>query len=304
MTYYCVKIGGTIMIDLEKAYNIAETAVRKSGEHLMNNFGNNHALYNRNKIKREVSSKLDDESNHIIIETIISKWFELGDNTKILILSEETLYPIIAIKNDKEKIECTDYKGNLQEWNDYCWVIDPICGSIAYARGIRDFIISITLVQNHQALLAVVYDPSYNELFHAVCGEGAYLNGTKIRPSNISSLDEAVVSIEQKVIRDVIPEIIRNIALKVRRMRTAMTCALEMCYVACGRIDAAIKLDQAFYDYIGGALILFEASYNKVGLVNLKTGKSILPFSRLGCRVSFIASNGLVIDELMQMINR
>jgi len=285
------------MIDLNVSLTIAKKAAKSAGENLMAHFGQQHEFHSKNS-GTNVYIDLDMTSNDIIAQTISEGWFALTD-TPFLIITEESVCPVITQKANG-MILFKDYTDNLDDWKGPCWVIDPICGSIAYARGIRDFIISIALVYDGQVLLAVVYDPCHNELFHAVLGKGAYLSDTAIHPSHVSELNEAVVSIEHKVFRETDPETIQNIAKNVRRMRTAMTCGLEMCYVACGRIDAVIKLDQAFYDYIGGALILAEASKTPKSLISINNSESILPFRCLGCRASFIASNALVTDELFK----
>jgi fructose-1,6-bisphosphatase/inositol monophosphatase family enzyme len=139
-------------------------------------------------------------------------------------------------------------------------------------------------------------------MFHAILGGGAYLKGMRIWPAATADLSESVISLEHRVYQDLPPETVSAIAHAAQKVRTAMTCGLEMCYVACGRIDAVVKLDQAFYDYIGGALILSEALQGKRGLIDLMTRENILPFTHLGCRVSFLASNGLVSNELLRIL--
>ena len=291
-------------IDLKRALEIAEQAAREAGRYLMAHFGPNHCMYNKDDTPSGICSRFDGDSSEIIIKSLLEQWFEAYPETEVLIISEESEAPILAARCNKRPFCRTSYTDEVRDWMGMCWVIDPICGSVGYARGIRDFIISIALVCGNEALAAVVYDPPHDELFYAAKEQGAYLNGMSISPANTEKLSEAVVSVEHEYYRSAPLESIREIACAVRRLRTAMTCALELCYVACGRLDAVVKLNQAFYDYIGGALILTEALGSTQGLVRTEDGQSVLPFLYLGYRTGFYATNGLVLSELKRILSK
>lgn len=281
---------------------MAQQAAREAGSYLMAHFGPNHTLNNKNDTPSGISSRFDGDSSEIIIRALLAQWFEAYPQTDVLIVSEESEAPVLAARRDERSFQQTPYTGNVRDWEGMCWVLDPICGSIGYARGIRDFIISIALVCANEALVGVVYDPSHDEIFYAARRGGAYLNGTVISPAKTERLSEAVVSVEHEFYRSAPLESIRKIACVVRRLRTAMTCALELCYVACGRLDAVVKLNQAFYDYIGGALILTEALGGTQGLIRIEDGQPVLPFRFLGSRTGFYGTNGLVLEELKRVL--
>jgi fructose-1,6-bisphosphatase/inositol monophosphatase family enzyme len=86
---------------------------------------------------------------------------------------------------------------------------------------------------------------------------------------------------------------VQALAKAVLRVRTAATCGLELCYVADGRLDGLIKLNQAFYDYIGGSLILKESAGEKA-LLSLQGKPSVLPLQEINSRCSFIANNAIL----------
>lgn len=196
------------------------------------------------------------------------------------------------------------------DWKKYSWVIDPLCGSIPYARGVADFIVSVSLMKGREPQIGVVYDPVRNELFSAVKDMGAWLNGKPIQPSTTTHKDfeekKTYVSIEHKVFRNVLGEQTQQFSQKIGRIRVAGTCGLELCYVACGRLDALIKLRQPSYDYTAGVLILSEALKEAVrkeedGLTDLEGKKLKKPTLDMDKNRDIVASNGKIHDQLIKM---
>lgn len=185
------------------------------------------------------------------------------------------------------------------------WVIDPICGTIPFSRGIPDFIISIALVSSIEPLnllVGIVIDPARNEIFYAEAGRGSFLNGKPIKISNVKSAGElknrGIVSIEHKMIRETrYNNWAIKLSKKIARLRTAGTCGLELCYVAAGRLDAILKARQPLYDYAAGLLILREAG----GLATNFDGSKLITELSYQKITDMVASNDkihqIIIDE-------
>jgi myo-inositol-1(or 4)-monophosphatase len=123
----------------------------------------------------------------------------------------------------------------------YRWIVDPLDGTTNYVHGLHQYCVSIALERAGSLLAGVVYDPSANECFAAAAGQGATLNGRPIRTSDVTNLSQALVaaSFPPRVRRDhpTIGEFlgVMEQAQAVRRMGSS---ALNLCYVALGRLDA------------------------------------------------------------------
>ncbi|HZU13163.1 MAG TPA: inositol monophosphatase family protein [Chloroflexota bacterium] len=142
------------------------------------------------------------------------------------------------------------------------WYVDPVDGTLNYARGVPLFSLSLSLFDGPVPVLGVVYDPMRQELFAARTGDGATLNGKRIRTSGVENLDQALVHMtvdfhEESLwagIRD-----IADVAPAVLRTRNIGSAALALAYVAAGRFDAMIHRYASPWDYGAGVLLVQEA---------------------------------------------
>jgi fructose-1,6-bisphosphatase/inositol monophosphatase family enzyme len=237
-----------------------------------------------------ISSEADSDSEREIIGCLCSHVAQIGLET-ILIYSEGIGASTVRVSDaSAESIQFSDFLNS----DGLKWIVDPLCGSIPYARGVADFIVSIAAVVGQKIVAGVVYDPVQNELFSATADGGALLNGMPISPSNTDELKKAYVSIEHKVIRKNAYTGLGALISEIARLRVAGTCGLEMCYVACGRLDGLIKLDQDLYDYAAGLLILTETNALGSVVFDQKHGTTIEESTIRGKRLSFVAiSKGL-----------
>jgi len=152
--------------------------------------------------------------------------------------------------------------GDDEGTSDYRWIVDPIDGTSNYARQIPFFCISIGLTYKNEPILGVVYQPITDELFAAEKGKGAFLNGQRIHSSETSELSKAFVTLdrgksqhEKQRLLAVMAEVTKH----VRSTRMPGSGALQTCYAACGRFDAAIFNGLSFYDVAAAAVIAREA---------------------------------------------
>lgn len=142
------------------------------------------------------------------------------------------------------------------------WVIDPIDGTTNFIHDFRFSAISVALLENRRPVLGVVYQPYARELFHAVRGQGAYLNGQPIRVTD-TPFAQALVGFGTSPYHPVLAEKSMQAALQfllhasdVRRCGSA---ALDLAYVAAGRQDVYFELTLKPWDYAAGALLVEEA---------------------------------------------
>ncbi len=146
--------------------------------------------------------------------------------------------------------------------SEYCWVVDPLDGTMNYVHQMPGYAVSIALCQGDRLLVGAVYDPVADECFTAIAGAGAQLNGKPIRPSDCRKLDESLiaVSLPSEFPRESL-EIARLIevlhaAQAIRRLGSA---ALNLCYMAMGRLDGYWATAVKPWDVAAGALIVKEA---------------------------------------------
>lgn len=143
--------------------------------------------------------------------------------------------------------------------SDSQWIVDPIDGTVNFFYGIPHFCVSIALRRDGELKVGAIYDPMMDELF-AVDFEGAATrNGRPIRPSDRSSLADAVVTVGfSKSTESIDAGLARYkaIAHRVRKTRMMGSAALALAYIACGRLDAYIEESISLWDIAAGRLLL------------------------------------------------
>lgn len=173
----------------------------------------------------------------------------------IIVESIANLYPDHSILAEES--------GEHNRESEFRWVIDPLDGTTNFSAGLPIFAISIALQLRGETIVGVVYDPVTDELFTAVRGEGAYLNGRQIKVKGNHSLEKAVVSTGFPVDKAVNPDNNLDNASRVlplvRGFRRLGSAAMDICYVAAGCIDAFWELGLHAWDVAAGLLILEEA---------------------------------------------
>jgi len=163
---------------------------------------------------------------------------------------------------------------------EYLWIIDPLDGTTNFIHGFPQYAVSIGVQRRGALEHAVVYDPTKNELFTASKGRGAFLNDRRIRVSKCLKLDDALVGtgfpFKELGRLDLYMKQLRTFMSKSSGVRRAGAAALDLAYVACGRLDVFWELGLAPWDMAAGALLIQEAG----GLVADITGEQ--EFMRTG----------------------
>jgi len=219
---------------------VCERAARAAGELLL---GMQHRVHVREKAPKDLVTEADVAAQGEIARIVLAEFPDhdfLGEEGSL-----EASPPARSPANPRHR-----------------WIVDPLDGTVNYVHGLPSFAVSVALELGGQILAGVVFDPLLNECYRATAGGGATLNGRPLRTSSCSSLREALVaaSLGANVERDSLEvrrflEIL-YLAQSVRRLGSA---ALNMCYVASGRLDAYWGTSLKTWDVAAGALILQEA---------------------------------------------
>jgi myo-inositol-1(or 4)-monophosphatase len=178
-----------------------------------------------------------------------------------------------------------------------CWVFDPIDGTTNFAHGLPIFCASLALEIDGVAEVAAVYDPTRRELFTAERGGGAFLNGRRLQVSDAASLVDALLvtgfpyDVHERV--DEIVGLFAAFVGRARAVRRLGSAAIDLCYVAAGRMDGFWETDLKPWDIAGGALIVAEAG----GRVTTMSGD---PFASRAGQV--LATNTLLHDAMLAVI--
>ncbi|HZA50674.1 MAG TPA: inositol monophosphatase family protein, partial [Myxococcaceae bacterium] len=146
---------------------------------------------------------------------------------------------------------------------DYEWIIDPLDGTTNFIHGFPQYCVSIAIRHRGALTQGVIYDPVKNELFTASKGRGAFLNDRRIRVSKCLRLSEALVGTgfpfrEMERIERYSGQLV-SIMKSSAGIRRAGAAALDLAYVACGRLDAFWEMGLSAWDMAAGALLIGEA---------------------------------------------
>ncbi|GLX84928.1 inositol monophosphatase [Thalassotalea loyana] len=252
--------------------NIAVRAARAAGNVIVRAFEQQDKVEVTSKGLNDFVTNVDKAAEEAIIEII------------------KKAYPTHSIVSE----ECGVVEGDD---NDYQWIIDPLDGTTNFVKGIPHFAVSIALKVKGKLDQAVVFDPIRGELFTASRGKGAQLNGFRIRVKNSKELTGSIVAtgfpFKQKFHLDNYMEMFKTMFSKCADMRRAGSAALDLAYVASGRVDGYFELGLKPWDTAAGELLVIEAG----GLVTDVNGG--LTHAQSG---NIVASSAKVLKEMVSDI--
>jgi myo-inositol-1(or 4)-monophosphatase len=180
------------------------------------------------------------------------------------------------------------------------WLIDPLDGTLNYAHGVPIFSVSIAYAFDGIIELGVVFDPMQNECFSAERGKGAFLNGRKLEVSAVDQMVGAMLCTGFPYDVHTSPEnnlnYFTNFVLKAQAVRRLGSAALDLCYVAAGRLDGFWELSLNAWDIAAGVLMVEEAG----GVTSTMDGKPIV----LEPPYSIVASNPAIHAQMMGIIKK
>jgi myo-inositol-1(or 4)-monophosphatase len=203
--------------------------------------------------------------------------------TRVDHAAEEAILEIVR-KSYPDHAVLAEESGAAAGAAEYQWIIDPLDGTTNFIHGFPQYCVSIAV--RHRDVLAhgVIYDPNRNELFTASQGRGAFLNDRRIRVSKCLRLGDALIGtgfpFREGARIDLYTNQLKNLMQKTAGVRRAGAAALDLAYVACGRLDAFWELGLSPWDMAAGALMIQEAG----GLVgDLRGDSGYLESGEIAC---------------------
>ena len=234
-------------------------AARAAGEMLRHQF--QHPLRVNSSQAHDIKLEIDVRAQELISDSLLKKF------------PEHALYGEEGIVGKRK--------------SNYQWVVDPLDGTVNYFYSIPHFCVSIALRFMGEIILGVIYDPMRDEMWATQKGGDAILNGKQIRVSERADLAEAVVSVglsKSGVTISAGLPLLQEMVHRARKCRLMGSAALDMAYVACGRLDAYVEQGISLWDIAAGWILVENAG----GTVELK------PRTDMKEKYSIIASNGTI----------
>jgi myo-inositol-1(or 4)-monophosphatase len=151
--------------------------------------------------------------------------------------------------------------GQLMQGSNYTWIIDALDGTTQYLRRLPYFALSIALQRGAEVILGVVYSPRFDELFIAERGAGAFLGDRRLHVSDVNDVSEAFIASSSFGSYQVAKrmDVFSRVLAAVRNLRIYGSPAIDLCYVADGRLDARVTSNTEPWDHPAGCLIVEEA---------------------------------------------
>ncbi|MFN7946624.1 MAG: inositol monophosphatase family protein [Blastocatellia bacterium] len=238
-----------------------------------------------------------------ILRDYAARGFEITNKGRINLLteadlaSEKHIKELIASHYPAHRIVAEESGVSDHRDFEYCWIIDPLDGTTNFAHGFPCFAVSIGIEHKGQPVAGAIYDPSRDEMFAAERGAGATLNGQQIRVSDVEQLERAlVVSGFPYDVRERMDEYLpawRAFLEHAQGVRRFGAAAIDLAYVACGRLDGFWEHGLNAWDTAAGAVIVEEAG----GRMSKLDGSPFDPYVP-----SMLCTNGQVHEEMLAVL--
>jgi myo-inositol-1(or 4)-monophosphatase len=248
---------------MTEALDIAVCAAREAGALLRENFGS--ALKVSAFESHDIKLDLDVQSQSLITRIILAA------------------FPMHAVVGEE------GVAGNAQSESE--WIVDPIDGTVNFFYGIPHFCVSIALRHRGEIVAGVVYDPMRDEMWQAKRGARAMLNGAHCKVSPRKNLSDCILSIgfsKTKTTIDSGLPLLDRMVHRCRKCRMMGSAALDMAYVASGRLDAYIEQAVSWWDIAAGKLLV-ESAGGRVDIAEREDMEG---------KLSIVASSGLINLEV------
>jgi myo-inositol-1(or 4)-monophosphatase len=182
---------------------------------------------------------------------------------------------------------------------EYRWIIDPLDGTTNFVHDLPAWCMSVALQKDEETVLGVVYDVPHREVFTAILGQGAFRNGQPIQVSSQDKIEKSLIGMgfpyHAYGRMDDYLSVVKALLLTSCGVRRFGAAALDLCQVACGRLDGFFEMGLQAWDVAAGALILAESGGKASdfrGTANFVFGKQI------------VASNGKLQEEMLDAIRK
>jgi len=256
---------------MKELNEFARNLAREAGKLLYEKLNTQHQIHYKGAI--DLVTEADKMSEDLILTAIGRRYPDHG------IMSEES-----AEKNQQASLR---------------WIIDPLDGTTNYAHGFPFFCVSIALEQEGKIILGVIYDPVRDELFTAERQGGAYCNGRKLQVSSVDDLSRSLLATgfpyDIRVSKDNNLNFFNAMAVRAQAVRRPGAAALDLAYLASGRLDGFWELKLKPWDTAAGCLLIEEAGG---GITDLQ-GCAWNIFSS-----GLVASNALIHEQMLEVIKK
>ena len=266
---------------LNAAARTAENAAKQAAVFIQSQSGRVHDEDIRDKGINDFASYVDEGAQKIIIDAIHSAFPEHE------ILAEEG-FEVRGIL--------------LQEIPGWLWIVDPLDGTTNFMHGVPQYGVSIGLQFDGKVVMGVIHDVNRNETFHAIAGQGAFVNGKPCRVSTRKRLADSLITTgfpyKQFAYMDGYTEAIRRFWTDSRGVRRPGSASLDLAWVACGRFDGFFEQGIEAWDVAAGVLLVEEAGGR---FSDFSDRRPMEPGSMpLGSEI--VASNGLIHGEMIDRL--
>ena len=226
----------------------------------------------------------------------IVKKGEIDLVTEADLLAEEKILEIIRRSFPEDTI-LSEEKGMHHTQSERTWLVDPLDGTTNFAHGFPFFAVSIALEVAGKGVLGVVFNPCSKEHFHAIHGEGAFLNGRPLQVSKINVMGDALLAtgFPYTIRQDPNPivEDFKKMVMMAQGVRRPGSAAIDLCYLAAGMVDGFWEKGLKPWDTAAGAVIVREAG----GIVTDYEGKPYSPYAD-----SIVAANPFIHPSMLAVL--
>lgn len=270
--------------------NTAFKAARKAGDMMIRASANLDAVKVDSKAFNDFVSDIDRQSESILLDTLFYSY------PTHLVRSEEGGYFRASKTREGVTIEQMD-AADVPAVPEYEWIIDPLDGTTNYLHGHPQYAISMALLHKGKLQEALVYAPERNDCYMASRGQGALRNDRRIRVSNRIELNRCLIGtgfpVVDQSMMDTYLAILKDFLAKTAGGRREGSAALDLCALACGRLDGFFEFNLKPWDIAAGALIVQEAG----GIVtDMQGNESWLESGDV------VAANPKVLAQMLQII--
>ncbi|MDF2606948.1 MAG: inositol monophosphatase family protein [Bacillales bacterium] len=251
---------------IEDVYNFSITTVRELRSYILNKIFSDYGITEKTDYF-DLVTDVDKDIERMITQKIREKFPHHS------IVGEEGT----GIKNGK----------NL-------WLIDPIDGTLNFIHQKRNFVISLAYYEDGVGKVGCIYDVIHDELYTAIRGNGCFFNNKKVEPLKEKPLKESLIAMNHRLFLDLIErdkEMTKDLLSNIRGIRSYGCAALEIAYVATGRLDAYITPNLSPWDFAAGNILIEEVG-GKVSTIE----KMDIDINN---KSSFIASNKSIYNSLL-----
>lgn len=254
------------------------------------------------KLRVETEKAVRD-AGKLILDTDIDKSMIKKKGSKNYVTQVDLMVQELLLKR-LEKIlpECNfiteESDKNQFDLKKPTWIIDPVDGTTNLMHDYRQIAISVALFAEGSQHLGIVYNPFSDEMFVGQAGQGAYLNDRRIRVSSIDAISKSLIAFGttpyDRSQAHLTFEIAERVFMNCLELRRSGCAALDIAYIACGRLDGYFELKLLPWDYAAGILILKEAG-GRITNWNNRELDALHPDS-------ILATNGLIHDMMLDYL--